>query len=460
MQLYMAGPGLLSRHLNDLNYYVKCLHVATACCCANCPAGPESRSGAVSWLSKAALMRLSAIVLIFTTLFLTAATARSQAVTVRTASELQYAVAAANSSGGNVSILLADGTYTLADTVYVNAPKVTIAGQSGDRSKVIIQGDAMSASAKVQNLIRAAGKNFTIRDLTLRKSGWHLLQIVGESDADGALVSNVVFQDAYEQMLKVSIDQANYAMTADNGVIENSVFEYTAGIGPQYYIGGIDVHGGKNWIVRGNTFRSIISPSQTVAEFAIHFWNQSANALVERNLIINCDRGVGFGLDNRGNTGGIIRNNMIYASASAAGPFADASIYLDQSPGTQVLNNTIYVEHSYPRAIEYRFAETSGVLIANNLTNKAIGARDGATGTVYTNVTNAQLGWFRNARQGDLHLASAVPGVVDSGRTVSGLDYDFDGDSRPIGAGIDIGADEYGAAVAAPKPPTNLTISD
>lgn len=388
----------------------------------------------------------------------TVGTAYGGTITVGTVAELQNAVSTANSLGGNTTIVVRDGTYTLSDTLYVNAPNVAIVGQSGDRTKVIIQGDAMSSSAKVKNLIRAAGKNFQISDLTLQKSGWHLLQIVGESDADNAVVRNVIFRDAYEQMLKGSIDQSNYNNTADNGLIENSLFEYTAGIGPQYYIGGIDVHGGKNWVVRNNVFRSIISPSQTVAEHAIHFWNQAADMLVEKNIIINCDRAIGFGLDGRGASGGVIRNNMIYHAANA-GQFADVSIYLVESPGTQVYNNTIFMENSYPRSIEYRFSSTTNVLIVNNLTNKPIMARDGATGTVSSNVTTASSSWFVNPPQGDLHLVTANSSVVDRGQTVVGLTDDFDGNPRPQGSSIDLGADEW--LINAPitlTPPQNLRI--
>jgi len=259
--------------------------------------------------------------------------------------------------------------------------------------------------------------------------------------------------------MKVTLDPGNPNVTADNGLVENCLFEYTAGIGPQYYIGGIDAHGAKNWVVRKNTFRSIISPSNSVAEFAVHFWNGSANNLVEKNLIINCDRGVGFGMDGRGNTGGIIRNNMIYHKSNA-GEFDDAAIALMESPNSQVYNNTIYLENDFPWAIEDRFSLTRNVLIVNNITNKPITRRDAGSGTVTNNVTNAVENWFVEPVTGDLHLALAISAVVDSGQTVSGLSDDFDGQSRPQGSGIDIGADEYSANIVIQglQAPKNLHI--
>lgn len=316
----------------------------------------------------------------------------------------------------------------------------------------------MSSNAQVTNIFRVSGNNFEIRDVTLQKCRWHVIQIVGENNADYPLVRNCIIRDSFEQLLKGSIDPNNITVASDNGIVENCLFEYSAGIGPQYYIGGIDVHGGKNWVVRNNTFRYIISPSQAVAEHAVHFWNHAADNIVEKNIFINCDRAIGFGLDGRGASGGVIRNNMIYHAANA-GQFADVSIYLVESPGTEVYNNTIFMENDYPRSIEYRFASTSNVLIVNNLTNKPIMSRDGASGTVGSNVEIASRSWFVNPTQGNLHLSTANTSVVDSGRTVPGLLDDYDGDKRPQGNGIDIGADEFSLSTTeAPAPPKNLRI--
>ncbi len=358
-------------------------------------------------------------------------------------SELQRAVISANEFGGNTTIVLGKGVYTLSDTLRITAPYVTLAGSPAARGDTIVQGDGMSDSAHIGVLVRVAGAHFELRDLTLQRSRYHLIQIAGESKADAPLIHNCILRDSYQQMIKVSISRAHREASSDGGLVENCVFEYTAGIGPQYYIGGIDAHGSKRWTVRGNIFRSIASPSLAIAEFAVHFWDGSADDIVERNLIVNCDRGIGFGLDSGPNHGGIIRNNMIY-HASGSGLFADAGIALTNSPGTQVYNNTVFFDNDYPRAIEYRFPQTTGVLIANNLVNRAIAARNGASGIVVHNVTSARADWFVDAGGGDLHLASARPEVLGAGEQIAGLVDDIDGRRRTGGTNPDIGAQSFG----------------
>ncbi len=368
-------------------------------------------------------------------LLMLAGTAQA-AVVVSSVAELVNAVEQA-AQGGDTEILVADGTYTLDSAIWVEANGLTVRSQSGDREAVILQGQGMTGD--VTHIFNVAGTDFTVRDMTLRLVANHAVQL--QPSATGARLYNLVIEDTGEQMIKGSWDSNNPEVAADNGQVEGCLFRYTAGVGPQYYIGGIDVHRARNWVVRSNTFMYIRSPEEDLAEFAIHFWSNAENTLVERNTIINCDRGIGFGLGDRGHLGGIIRNNMIYHDDSEGNN--DVGIGLESAQDTQVYNNTIYLAHDYPNAIEYRYTSTTGVYIANNLTNRAITARDGASGTETTNITSAQDDWFRDLDQGDLHLAYAVSGVVDSALAIEGLVDDHDGQSRPQGSGYDIGADEY-----------------
>ena len=371
-------------------------------------------------------------------------------VTVTTVEELADAVSSAN-AGGPATILVGDGVYTLDSQLWVSADGVTVRGASGNRDAVLIQGQGMQGG--VSHVFEVAGSHFTLKDLTIGNVGNHGVQIHGELDADYATIRNVRIIDTFEQMIKGSYDaEGAPGVGSDHGLVEDCLLEYTSpsGLGPQDYIGGIDVHHGADWTVRGNTFRNIRSPSVDVAEHAVHFWNGSRGTLVERNVIINCDRGIGFGLGDMGHQGGIIRNNMIYHDSSEG--FADVGIGLESAPGAQVYNNTLFMEHSHPNAVEYRFSTTTGVLIANNLTNRSITQREEAEAEVSHNVADAQASWFLNPSAGNLHLAVSPTSVVDQGLDVPGLTEDFDGAPRPQGSGIDIGADEIGGAAPSTTP--------
>lgn len=357
-------------------------------------------------------------------------------VNVTTTTELKNAINQANSSGGNSTILIADGSYQIASTSwypYITASNLVIRSQSGNRDNVILYGSGnASVSPDTEIGIYAVGDHITIADLTIREVGNHGIAVTGDS----LFVHNVKIQDTYEQMIKGN----SAGDGADDGIVQCSYFEYTSGIGPNWYIGGLDIHEGDNWIVRDNFFQDIASPHTSLAEHAIHFWDNSSNNMIERNRILNCDRGIGFGLGSSANVGGTIRNNMIYNDGQDT--YDDVGIGLETSPNTRVYHNTILIE--YQNAIEYRFTSTNNVTIENNLTNKAITSRNGAQANVGINATNALASWFTDVTQGDLHIGSAITAVVDQGTDLTGfVGDDIDQELRPIGAGYDIGADEY-----------------
>lgn len=295
---------------------------------------------------------------------------------------LEQAVAKGNETG-RVTISIKNGTYTLTKPLWISGSDLFFRSQSGNRDDVTLRGAGMRG--EVASVFQIAGDRVTVANLTV---GWvanHPIQVHGELDADDVRIHNVHVTNGYQQLLKASYDAEKPTMGSDRGVVDCSRFDYSAGIGPNYYIGGIDVHNGKDWIVRDNTFFGIRSPQEEVAEHAIHFWSNSRNTVVERNTILNSDRGIGFGLGDRGHMGGIIRNNVIYHDATRG----DVGIALESSPKTEVYGNHLYSENDYPYAIEYRFETTKNVNIHDNVTNKLIRQRDGATGSVTSNITEA-----------------------------------------------------------------------
>jgi hypothetical protein len=355
--------------------------------------------------------------------------------TVTNATEFRNAVSQANSSGGNRTILIADGTYQIASPSwypYITANNIVFKSLSGNRDAVILTGTGMAATSGTEIGIYAVGDNITIADLTIKDVGNHGIAVTG----DNLYVYNVKIQDTYEQMIKGN----STAGGINNGTVKCSLFEYTNGIGPQWYIGGLDIHTGINWNVSDNVFYDIASPSVAVAEHAVHFWDSSEDNVVERNKIVNCDRGIGFGLGSSPNTRGVIKNNMITNDGSNL--FADVGIGLESSPNTEVYNNSIFIQ--YPNAIEYRFATTTNIIITNNLTNQLIRSRNGGTATLTTNNTGAMGSWFVDATSGNLRLANNIPSVVDMGTSlVNDVTVDLDQVTRPQMGSYDIGATEY-----------------
>lgn len=297
---------------------------------------------------------------------------------------------------GNVAIYVAPGTYDLTKTLVFNKPNIMLLSEVADKNSVIFNGKGMRSSKNVENLIDIKSSGVVIDGITMQNAGNHIIQIRSERNADFPIIRNCTIRDSYEQLLKVSYDKRNKSnIQSDSGIVENCLFEYSAGLGPHYYIGGIDAHGIRNWVIRENVFKHIASPRNRISEHAIHLWNNTENNVVENNIIIDSDRAIGFGMRKRvkgdenkhikfSNFGGIIRNNFIYHSDNQD-PFGDTGIVLEDSPNTLVENNYIFMEHSYRRAIEYRFTPTKGVVIKNNHVNRLISSRNGGRADLVDN---------------------------------------------------------------------------
>jgi hypothetical protein len=307
---------------------------------------------------------------------------------VNTIDSLYSKLEDANNAGGNTAIYLSNGHYEITKTLQINKPNILLLSHSGDPKKVVLSGPGMQSQVEVFHILLVASHGIVVDGMTFQNASHHLIQVQGEKNADNFILRNCVLQDSYQQLIKIT---ASNGFTADNGYIENCIFQYSEGIGPNWYIGGIDAHGATNWIVQNNLFLNIKSPKQRISEHAVHFWNKSKHNIVRNNFFVDNDRAIGFGMKlksradrTQDNIGGSIHNNLIYHSSKNVG-FADVGIIIENSPDTVISNNFIYQLHKYPNAIEFRFDDTDNVTIENNTINRNITSRSGAKATLRNN---------------------------------------------------------------------------
>jgi len=361
---------------------------------------------------------------------------------VSTEPQLQGAVRNLRS---DTTIVLAPGSYVLTSTLSINGPlrNVGVRGGTNGRDDVLLIGPGMkqaSAANTASGIWTGNGvRGVTIANLTIRDFPQH--PIVFNAGTENPVVHNVHLIDAGKQFIKSNPDTAGGGV--NNGLVEYSVIEYTT-TAKDDYTNGVDVHTGANWIIRHNLFRNIVGPPGPLAGPAVLMWNHSRDSITEGNMFVNCARGIAYGLLKRDegtdHRGGVIRNNFFFRSSRQPG---DVAIHVADSPNTQVLNNTVFVSGTYKTPIEYRFSGSTGIVVANNLLDGVIVARDGATGTERTNLSGATATLFVDAAAGDLHLSGSAVAAIDRGSALTDVVDDWDGKARPQGAGYDIGADEY-----------------
>jgi hypothetical protein len=357
------------------------------------------------------------------------------------------AVVAGAASG--TTILLHDGFYDMSggDSIHrlvFSTAGLTLRSASGDREAVILDGGYVTGE-----LVSIQASDTTIADITLSRAYFHPIHASGpDTPIEHILIHNVHIIDPGEQAVKINPVGGG---TVDNGTLECSHLELTDTGRPfirnNCYTGGLDAHLATGWLVRRNLIEGFWC-DDGLSEHGIHMWRQCADTVVEENLVIDCARGIGFGLGSGvdGHTRGIIRNNFVAAGdpdlfASPSG--FDSGISLWGADDAQVYHNTVAsTQAPTASSIEWRFISTA-VTLANNLVTNRIWDR-GGTSYLSTNTEYAPLSLFADVAAGDLHLADPGSDPVAGGTTLApGLaDTDFDGRLRD--AAPDVGADEIG----------------
>ena len=366
------------------------------------------------------------------------------------------------------TLLLADGEYNLAGSMlWFAKPGVTLRSASGNPEAVILNGGYASTE-----VVTVAASDVTIAEITIKQAYTHGIHVVSSSLGStlNTLIYRVHVTDSREQAIKINPHNTS-GVYADQGEVACSVLTLTDSGRPFVnptsggcYTGGIDAHQAKDWVVRDNHFEGFWCPSG-LSEHAVHFWRGGANTLVERNTFKDNARAIGFGLANSGSArtysalqcstvadstyvdhySGVIRNNVInntnvnlFDSASGV----DCSICLWSACDATVVHNTQYGTSAGFSSIEWRFAASQNITIANNIVSDALRARENADATQLNNlvINDGQL--FTNATAGDFTLQSSALLAIDQGAVLQASVADDDFTQTPRDSMPDIGAFE------------------
>jgi hypothetical protein len=389
-------------------------------------------------------------------------------------------VDAVNGALAGDTVSIADGTYNL-DGAYlrIDVPGVTLRSASGNREAVTLDGNYATTE-----IVQVAASDVTVADLTLREAYYHPIHVMSTSgsDVENTLIYNVHIIDPGQQAIKINPVPGGYY--PDDGVVACSRIELTAAgrsrvweINSSCYTGGVDAHQAQGWVVRDNLIEGFWC-SSGLSEHAIHMWKSCRGTLVERNVLHNNARGIGFGMSESDNNkrvyadnpcpsagggyvdhyGGIIRNNFVSANEGAlfsSDDGFDCGICLWQACGARILHNTVASTQAPFSSIEWRYDNTD-IDVINNLVTHNLRDR-GGDAYLEGNLTGAPLSLFADGAGGDLHLASTAGVAIDQVTAPTDVPDDVDGDLRPIGSASDVGADEYG--IPAPVAVTDLRVS-
>jgi hypothetical protein len=352
-------------------------------------------------------------------------------------------------AASGTTILLHDGYYDMSGgdsshRLIFSAPGVTLRAASGDREAVILDGGYVTGE-----LVSIQASDTTIADLTLMRAYYHPIHVSGpDVPISNVLIHNVHVIDPGEQAIKVNPVGAG---TVDHSTLECSHLELTDAGRPHIrnncYTGGLDAHEATGWLVRRNLIEGFWC-DDGLSEHGIHMWRLCQDTVVEENLVVDCARGIGFGLGDGddGHIGGIIRNNFVAAGdpdlfASPSG--FDSGISLWGADDAQLYHNTVASTQS-PSAssMEWRFITTS-VTIANNLMTDRLWDR-GGTAVLDSNLEYVPTSLFEDVASGDLHLVDPDGSPVDAGTSLAAGLCDVDFDDQDRDPWPDIGADEIG----------------
>ena len=369
---------------------------------------------------------------------------KAGAIRVATSAELLVAIDRIQSGG---TILLMDGSYQLPRTVRLDRKtNIVLRSASGDPARVTLSGRGWESSKggtdDILHIARCEG--ITIADLTFAEARSYGIKVEAENAPRDIHIYNCRFRDLGVRAIKGSAGK-DPTVRAVKGSVRYCQFENTKVPPADWlfrgdYIAAIDMMALEDWTISDNTFHHIKGRNGG-GRAAIFVWVRSKHIMVERNLIVDCDRGIAFGNPGQstaGNAGehlvhvadGLIRNNFIAGGA-------DCGIELWHADGTKVFHNTIWrPERNWARGIRIGTGtDRSG--IANNLVHGEI-RLEGGKAELRQNVTSRLEDYFVDPTAGNLTLTPLATRAIRQADLLPEVADDIG--RRPRSARTDLGA--------------------
>lgn len=301
-------------------------------------------------------------------------------VTVSSLVGLQTAIDNAPASGRTIT--LEKGVYHQIQPLRIQGQQhLTIQGATDDYDDTVLEGLGINNPSLYVNIKVNNADDLTLRNLTVRDSYYHGVQI--NNDSDHFVADHIKTLDNGESGFKITSpsNASGPAAYSDDGLIENSYIGFSDS-GQRSVVEGVDMVAVRGWTLRDNTFERIRKADGHPA-YAAFAKGHSQDVVFEGNVVKDSFIGLSFGgggtspqYFRNGDTsaeteGGIIRNNTVEDTT-------DVGIYMNKARGFDIIDNTVVDNGKQTGSIAIRYGESDGD-VSNNQTSGPIRLRDHAT---------------------------------------------------------------------------------
>lgn len=344
------------------------------------------------------------------------------------------------------TILLADGQYQLSRPLVLSGKtNVALRGANADAGKVTLSGNGWETGGQHDDILHiGACRGVTVADLGFADCRSYGIKVEAENAPTDIHIRNCRFRDIGVRAIKGSAGQ-DPNVRAVRGSVRGCYFENTKVPPADWlfggdYISGIDMMALEDWTFSQNVFRNIKGRNGG-GRAAIFIWVRSRRTVVERNLIVNCDRGIAFGNPGESTANrsgeqtvyvvdGVIRNNFIVGGA-------DCGIELWHAERIKVFNNSIWrPEQNWSRGIRIGTG-TAQTQVVNNLVHGSI-QLDGGRASIHHNLAGRTEKFFVDPASGNLAIKPMATEALGRGLPLAEVTEDIRGKRRP--GNPDVGA--------------------